>query len=397
MSRLGLWSAAMLLVSLCAGAHAQALKDALTIESQPPTETAGTQIAQTVRALALDFANIRVPIAGVAADEDIVFVGEPLNGQVIALSRFTGKPIGQLPPPPSGFALPFIMHAIGNGRVAILDAGGLPAPNPFVPANPLIYEYTYSYSHATGFSANLDRAINFASVIIGFPEDFVRLPDGRYLVSDAVLGSVWIAEQDGSIVPGIVPKSFAPQDLIPELALCLTMPQITVNGYPFLFTGSTLPGISPMAVRAGTVYFYSPCARGVYAFPLSILSDTRTPDQRASDIRLIAATPANIEVEELLDFGFNPYNPADQYLYAANPLQLQVIRIDPAKGTRQIVAQGPKLLDFPSSMAFLPGAGPLTELLVASNQQERSPLTNDAVTQTTFALPFVISRILVAP
>jgi len=27
------------------------------------------------------------------------------------------------------------------------------------------------------------------------------------------------------------------------------MPEITVNGYPFLFTGSTLPGVSPLAVR----------------------------------------------------------------------------------------------------------------------------------------------------
>ena len=102
-------------------------------------------------------------------------------------------------------------------------------------------------------------------------------------------------------------------------------------------------------------------------------------------------------VEELLDFSFNPYNPADPYLYAADPLQLQVIRIDPATGERQVIAEGPQLFDFPSSLAFLPTVGPVSELVVASNQQERSPLTNDAVSQTTFNLPFIVAKIFTSP
>jgi hypothetical protein len=73
----------------------------------------------------------------------------------------------------------------------------------------------------------------------------VHLDDGRYLLSDAVLGSIWVAEPDGTICPGIVPKSFTSEDLIPTLAFGPTMPEITVNGYPFLFAGSTLPGVSP--------------------------------------------------------------------------------------------------------------------------------------------------------
>ena len=152
-----------------------------------------------------------------------------------------------------------------------------------------------------------------------------------------------------------------------------------------------------MAVRDGTVYYYSPCARGIYTFPLAILSDRRAPYQRAGDIRLLAPTPADLPVEELLDFGFNPYNEKDRYLYAAEPVQLKVIRIDPENGQRQILADDASLLDFPSSLAFLPSAGPLTELLVVSNQQERSPLTNDAATQTAFKLPFLVARIVARP
>jgi hypothetical protein len=361
-------------------------------ETSPSLSGGGTQ-----RFFSFDYANINVPIAGVAGGNAVVFVGEPLNGSVVVLSRATGQQIAQLPPPPNGFVLPFIMHSLGERHLAVLDAGGLPQPQPFVPANPVIYEYAYSFSPLQGFSASLVRTISFASVLVGFPEDFVRLDDGRYLLSDAVLGSIWIAEPDGSIVPGIVPKSFEQQDLISTLAFCPTMPEITVNGYPFLFTGSTIPGVSPMAVRNGTVYYSSPCARGIYSFPLSILSDNRQPYQRAADIQLVAATPADVMVEELLDFSFNPFNPSDPYLYAADPLQLQVIRIDLSNGARQIVARGPKLFDFPSSLSFSPTIGPISELVVVSNQQERSPLTNDAVTQTTFNLPFIVAKILVVP
>jgi hypothetical protein len=77
-------------------------------------------------------------------------------------------------------------------------------------------------------------------------------------------------------------------------------------GYPFLFTASTLRGVWPLAVRHGTVYYYSPCARGIYSFPLEVLSNSQAPYERASAISLVAPTPADIEVEELLDFSFNP-------------------------------------------------------------------------------------------
>ena len=363
----------------------------------PQQAEASSVVSVRNHGISFDYANLNVPIAGVAAGRDVVFVGEPLNATVIVLSRLTGRQVGELPAPPHGFALPFIMHIIGKNKVAVLDAGGLPQPSPFIPASPSIYEYSYSFNFGQGFSSQLVRTVSFASVLIGFSEDFTLLEDGRYLLSDAVLGSVWVAQLDGTITPGIVPQSFDPQDLIPTLAFCPTMPQVTVNGYPFLFTGSTLPGISPTAVRDGNVYYYSPCARGIYAFPLSILSDDRQPYQRAADIRLVAPTPSNVAVEELLDLSFNPYNSFDRYLYAADPLQLRVIRIDLTNGARQVVANDPKLFDFPSSLGFAPTIGPLSELVVVSNQQERSPLTNDAVIQTTFNLPFIVAKVLVLP
>jgi len=74
-----------------------------------------------------------------------------------------------------------------------------------------------------------------------------------------------------------------------------------------------------------------------------------------------------------------------------------VIRIDLTNGVRQVIANDPKLFDFPSSLGFAPTIGPLSELVVVSNQQERSPLTNDAVSQATFNLPFIVAKVLVLP
>ena len=113
--------AALLLALVSRGALGQTQNETLTNAA-----TDAVRDGYKSRTIAFAFADINAPIAGVAADETLAFVGEPLDGSVIVLSRFTGKQVGELPPPPNGFSLPFIMHAIGQDRVAVLDAGGLP-------------------------------------------------------------------------------------------------------------------------------------------------------------------------------------------------------------------------------------------------------------------------------
>jgi hypothetical protein len=336
--------------------------------------------------------------AGVAGGRDAVFVGSPFEGRVVALSRVQGKEIGELPPPASGFILPFILKQVGPQKIAVLDAGGFPSPLPLIPAEPTIYEYDYAISPTGVFSSHLSRTLSFASVEIGFSEDIVRLDDGRYLLADAALGAIWIGELDGTIVPGIVPKSLAAADQIPQMRFCDTMPEVQVGGLPFLFTDSTLPGVSPLAVRNGIVYFASPCGKGVYQFPLSILTDHRQPFQRAADIKSLSPQPSNVLVEELLDATFDQFNPDDPYLYAADAMQLRLIRIDTRNGKREVVADNPTLFNFPASVAFLPPLLPglgVSEVAVVSNQQQRTPLTNDAVTTDTTQRPFITSKTLI--
>src|SRR5580698_3647185 len=62
------------------------------------------------RSIGYDFANVTYEPAGVAAGETVYFIGDPLEGRVFAYSRLTGAQIGELPQPPGGFSVPFIMH-----------------------------------------------------------------------------------------------------------------------------------------------------------------------------------------------------------------------------------------------------------------------------------------------
>jgi hypothetical protein len=76
---------------------------------------------------------------------------------------------------------------------------------------------------------------------------------------------------------------------------------------------------------------------------------------------------------------------SDRYPYAADPLKLRVIRIDLSIGAGQVISAGRGLF------------GPVSELVIVSNQQERTPLTNDAVSETTFKLLFVVAKVLIVP
>jgi hypothetical protein len=339
--------------------------------------------------------------AGIAGDEDVVFVGSPFEGRVVAYSRKLRRPIGELPAPTQGFILPFIMKSVSDGTVAVLDAGGFPDPGSTEPTVPVVYEYQYSMGRRpSSFQAQLVRSIPFDAGPVGFAEDAVKLPDGRYLVNDAVLGTIWVADTDGTVSLALGPQGFDLSNAIPETVFCPTMPVVQVGGIPFLFTNSSVPGITGMDVRFGNLYFSSSCAGAVYSIPLASLFDDREPWERAEDIQLVSAKPAGVAVEQLLGVTFNPFAPHEPYLYAADSLQLRVIRIDVRTGERQVVADDPRLLNFPSSLAFVPspgrGFGPST-LLVVSNQQHRSPLLNDAISEDLLQPPYLATEIKILP
>jgi len=373
---------------------------ALTACSGAPAEELGEGAEalgrDRLRTKSVEYANPEAPIpAGIAAGEGVFFVGSPLEGRVLVLSRATRAQIGELPQPPGNFVLPLILHSIGESRVAVLDSGGFPAPG-VSDANPTIYEYEYRLQRGV-FSATLARSVPFTGKRVGFAEEFVYLGSGRYLVTDAIYGSIWSVTSRGDVRPGIVPKTFAPEDRIPELSNCPTMPQIEVGGLPFLFTGSTIPGAGGIDVRDGTVYVYSSCSASLYAFPLSVLGDSRPPHRRVSSLRLVSKKPKHVPVEELLELQFNPYDATDPYLYGTDALNLRVIRIHSRTGAREVLGDDPRLFNFPSSLAFIePKKGERAAMLVLSNQQHRTPITNAALGEDLMQPPFVVAKLTVS-
>lgn len=380
---------------------------ALGCSAAPPdqTETLGAvqeeaKIELSPEALSFKYLELDPPFpAGVAAGEKVVFVGDPLEGRVFEYSRQTARKIGELPQPPSPFVLPFMMKHIAPNKVAIMDAGGFPTPLPLVPANPTIYEYTYT-SNGRSVNATLTRSIPFSSALIGFAEDIVLLKDGRYLLADTVLGSIWIANTNGTIVPGIVPKTFDPADAIPQLGFCPTMPTVQVGGKPFLFSDATIPGISTITERDGIVYFANACKGAVYKVPLASLSDRRQPWQRAADIQLLSPKPESTQVEELLSMVFDPANPHENYMYAADPMRMRLIRINTVTGQRQVLGDDHELYNFPSSLSFMPPVLPteiFPQLVVVSNQQQLTPITNDLAPGDNFEFPFIATRVVLKP
>jgi hypothetical protein len=366
-----------------------------------PDETIAESSAALVRNAGLrvestEFAhpNAIIP-AGIAADSELLFVGAPLEGRVMVLSRRTRQEVGELPPPPGNFVLPLILHTIEPGRLAVLDAGGLPSPG-VADAEPTLFEYGYSFRRGA-FSAALARVVHFTGKKIGFAEEFAYLGSGRYLVPDTIYGSIWLVTSEGEVRPGIVPKTFDAADAIPELAYCRTMPEITVGGLPFLFTGSTIPGIAGIDLRDSVVYFYSSCAGALYRFPLSTLFDSRPPWRRARDFEVVSEKPAGTLVEQLLETQFNPFDRSDRHLYAADSLNLRLIRIDSRTGKREVVADDPRLFNFPSSLAFVPEQpGEKTSLFVLSNQQHRNPLTNSAIGEDLTQPPYIVTKVAIS-
>src|SRR5262245_49602082 len=187
-------------------------------------------------ALAVPFAGINNLTHGVAGDEKFVFVAQPLAGKVTALNRFTGAEVGEIPPPPGGFKLPFTLRVPESGKLVILDSGGFPSPT--TPAIPVVYDYSYTGSLLSqSFHAQMTRAASFAGLPLFFTEDVEVLPDSRYVVSESVLGGLWMIHPDGSIAPGITPASFAPQDAVPGLGPGF-LPQVEVGGIPFAIPGN---------------------------------------------------------------------------------------------------------------------------------------------------------------
>ena len=351
-------------------------------------------VQATRKAVSFDLFGRANLIHGIAADENFVFVTEPLNGHVAVHDRWTGDELGSVPAPPDGWLLPFAMRVAREGRLVVLDAGGF--PNPGTLTIPRVYDYRYHRDPRThSFVATLERAVKFDSVPVGFTEDVEVLDDGAYVVSDSILGSLWLVQRDGTVAPGIVADTPG-VTAVPSLAPCTFDGAVEVGGIPFGLTGNFAPGVGSMATNGRHLYFGDSCKGGIYRVPVSSLSDaSRSPSARGDDVELASSgVPGQFEVMKGL--AFNRHNHADDRLYVADALRLRLIRVDVATGQREIVAADPVLFNFPVATAFLPSGPGFETLLVSSDQEHRFAAINGKISQDMFQPPFLVTEVALA-
>ena len=328
---------------------------------------------------------------GIAGDQRYVFTTEPGIGpstagaRVVVLDRFTGREVATLPPPAGGFKLPFTLRVPSPGHLVVLDNAGFPPQG-----TPKVYDYSYR-TDWHGFHAAVTRTTDFSGLPLAFAEDVEVLPDGQYVVSESVIGGLWLIGRDGAIKPGMVPSTPAP---LPKIGGCL-FPEgsFTVGGLPFAPIGGFAPGAGSMAVRGNDLYLSSTCEGGVMKLPISVLEDGSKPaEDRVGAIQTVV--PRAFSLESLKGIQFNRFDSRDPWLYAGDPFRLQLIRVDVRNGKRQVLSTDGRLFDFTVSTAFLPPVVPglPNPLVTASDQEYRSTLLNSALTSDQFRQPFVIGR-----
>ncbi|HEV8551209.1 MAG TPA: hypothetical protein VGQ57_19310, partial [Polyangiaceae bacterium] len=138
--------------------------------SEEPTAQSADELRVVVgkHAAAYDYAHRSELITAAAGDTDVVFVAEPVARRVVALDRVTGLELGDVPPPPDGWLLPFALRVPANGKLVVLDPGGLPSPNG--PIVPRVYDIDFRLRHHR-LETTLKRAVSFANLPLIFSED----------------------------------------------------------------------------------------------------------------------------------------------------------------------------------------------------------------------------------
>lgn len=331
-------------------------------------------------------------IHGIAGDDDFVFVTEPGIGiatdgpRVVVLDRKNGRQKAVLPAPPGGFKLPFTLRAPKDGKLVVLDAGGFPPQGP-----PQVYDYSYEERKGK-FKAKLTRTVDFAGLPMAFAEDVEVLPNGEYVVSESVLGALWLIGRDGKIRPGLVPDD--PAAPLPGLGGCQFLgSDHTVGDLPFAAPGNFAPGAGSLAVRGDELYLSSTCAGGVQKIKLSTLRDSSRPAAERA-LEIVTVAKRQNDLESLKGITFDPYDAKDPWIYAGDPFRLQLIRVHSRTGKREVLSKDAKRFNFTVAAAFLPPKKKKDQapLVTASDQEYRYSVLNAALTEDQFQPPFIVAE-----
>jgi hypothetical protein len=355
--------------------------------------TEEVRVGRSAEGIVIPFATRDNLPQGLAADSRYLFVTEPLSARVVVMSRASGNELATVPAPPDGpFLLPFQVRTAGPGRFVVLDPGGFPNPaGPALPARLIEYDYETLQGN---FVATHVRTISMAGLPIIFADDVAPLGDGSYAVVEPIIGAIWRILPDGTVIPAVFPASPFPEDAIPALAPCFAPEEIDVDGVPFRSPGDFLPGVASVTSDDTYLYFGTTCSGGLYRLPLAVLDDARAPWDRADDIELLSPPPPDSDIDSLKGLSVDIYGDPD-FMYAADPFNVQLVRIDLRTGEREVVLTDGHLFNFVVNTAFIPPTGSEpAQLITVSDQEHRWTALNAAITEDQFELPFILTRVI---
>lgn len=378
--------------------------------ASPPTivlgPTASTQYAEAF------------PVHGVGGDERLIFALQPTEVPdhargVWVSHRDGGAHLGAVTPPPAGWGAALAIKIVeyrslpgdgSEGHFLILDGF---APQQAGTRPGIVYEYDYRYTRHEGLSTTV-TGTHPLPMFTGFdgrgmptgpiyPISLARLPDGKVVVIDFVLGSIWTS---GATLDDWTLSMIDPRFEVGELASPIvgvgrapgggTRPYtFSTLALPPLFNFPILPGIHGVAYCDPTdevAVLRTATPGGIYGIPASVLLDgSLAPWEKGAAVREIAAPqPGLTDLSAGLDY--DRYNPRTPWLYwqrsVANAAEgyNTVYRVNLFTGAVERLAESLKVYDWTNEISVLPShLGPSFTVLTNANMQEENVPESNAL------------------
>jgi hypothetical protein len=338
---------------------------------------------------------------GVTGDRRLIFTGrEPTDTEpaaVLVASRF-GQVIGQVTPPPVvGFGSPAHQQVLSyttrgastSGTLLVIDDIASPPLS-----RPTAYVYSYSYSPHAGFSSTLTAT----HLLVGpaYVGGACSLPDGTLVLADALVGAMWLCDDNYVCHLGVTNAAWVPGMGGPFQGVGRRGP------YTLALPGNILPGLLGVAYASATdeVCGYVVAPPGVIScVSRTVLIDSVTPPA-LKVVRALVAPQIGV-TDGGHGITYDGWNPTSPWVYWVRALAdtagggtNRIRRANLLTGEVQIVAESLTVMDFETGLTVLPpffNGSPYTNLAVAMGQEENNAKINTQIMVSTFVTPTIVA------
>jgi hypothetical protein len=358
------------------------------------------------------------PVHGIGGDEQVIFALQPTDVPghargVWVSHRDGGLHLGAVTPPPAGWGAPVSIkivdhHVIGafgsEGTFVILDGF---APQDAGTRPGIVYEYAYRYTPEEGLSTAVTgthplpmfTGVDAEGLPDGplYPISLLRLPGGKVVVADMVLGAIWTS--------GVTLDDWRMAMIDPRFQIgALSAPIAGVGRAPgggtrpYVFDTVSLPPAFPFPILPGihAVTYCDPTDEvavvrtatpgGVYGIPRAVLEDPAASlaDKSAAVREIAAPEPGVTDLAAGLDYDrFHPHTPWLYWQRAVADAKggyNTVYRVHLFSGAVEKVAESLKVYDWTNEISVLPShLGPSFTVLTNANMQEENLAQSNAL------------------